>query len=120
MEKIKIESKTDIKLYDSFEEKDSDIIYSEKDSNQPDHHLLGYYNGIQSEYRELDITQTTIRNLDLDSIKEALNWVLLFQMDSDDNLNLNFVDGGRIYFFIHKHDLKNHDFSKVRVTSDFF
>ncbi|MCL2827921.1 MAG: YwqG family protein [Oscillospiraceae bacterium] len=40
----------------------------------------------------------------------ASEWVLLFQLDSDDNANMMWGDVGRIYFTIKKQDLKNKAF----------
>lgn len=40
-------------------------------------------------------------------------WMLLFQIDSDDNANMMWGDIGRIYFTIKKQDLKNKNFDTI-------
>lgn len=86
----------------------------------PNHHLLGIYNGIHNEYLQLELLKKRIRinKLSLDQIEGALQWKLLFQMDSDGNLNFMIGDAGKIYFFIHEDDLKVGDFSKVKIIGD--
>ena len=41
---------------------------------------------------------------------------LLFQMDSDDDLNVMWGDSGIIYFCIDKKDLENKAFSNTKFT----
>ena len=43
----------------------------------------------------------------------AADWTLLFQCDSDDDLQLMWGDLGRIYFWIRKQDLRAGDFSRT-------
>jgi len=87
---------------------------------ESDHHLLGYYFPIQGGYLELDFIKSTtkIEHLTKVEIEKALEWKLLFQADSDKNLNISWGHWGKIYFFIHKEDLAKADFTKVRITGE--
>ena len=84
------------------------------------HHLLGNYNGIQHEYYELELikVRASLENLSIEQIDKALNWKLLFQLDSDRNLGLNWGDWGKIYFFIEEQDLSERRFDKVKIIGD--
>ncbi len=46
-------------------------------------------------------------------LKDAKEWQLLLQVDSLDKLGFMWGDGGRIFFWIRKQDLKNLDFTKI-------
>lgn len=52
------------------------------------------------------------------SQKEAKEYKLLLQIDTDDEIDVCFGDCGVINFFIKDEDLKNKDFSKVYYTFD--
>jgi uncharacterized protein YwqG len=41
------------------------------------------------------------------------DWLLLFQLDSDDAAKMMWGDAGRLYFWITKQDLARRDFSNV-------
>lgn len=84
------------------------------------HHLLGNYNGIQHGYHELELLEgrTRQKNLSIKKIDEALKWKLLFQLDSDNNLGLNWGDWGKIYFFIEEQDLIERKFDKVKIIGE--
>ena len=41
------------------------------------------------------------------------DWLLLLQLDSDDNLDWQFGDTGRIFFWIRQQDLEKQDFSNI-------
>lgn len=117
-EKIQKEIITNIKPIDAFHEDIFELIYNEEETN---HHLLGHYQGIQNEFYELNfltLNTSNIEHLTLDEINNALKWKLLFQFDSDNNLEISWGDWGRIYFFIHEDDLKNQNFDNVKITAD--
>ena len=86
----------------------------------PEHRILGNYFGIQNEYMELAFIDSRgpAEEFQIDSINKAIDWKLLFQLDSDDNLDLNIIDGGRIYFFIKEEELKAGNFSQARSIAD--
>ncbi len=46
----------------------------------------------------------------------ADEWMLLLQLDSDDGADLMWGDGGMLYFWIRKEDLRQHRFDKVWMT----
>lgn len=56
---------------------------------------------------------------------EALNreatakWRMLLQIDSDDALEMNWVDGGTIWYFIREEDARAGDFSQVQYYIQF-
>jgi uncharacterized protein YwqG len=122
LERIQKETKTNIKPSDSFIQDNSKHIDEEEESETTScHRLTGNYKGIQNEMYELDFLETPTSNIDnitLDEINAALRWKLLFQFDSDDNLDHSFCDWGRIYFFIHEDDLKNQNFDNVKISAD--
>jgi len=117
---IQKEAKTDISPINAFEEGffENDTEESETTSN---HHLLGNYNGIQDEFHELNFIDDEVKehdNLSLEQMQKALKWKLLFQFDSDNNLEMSWGDWGRIYFFIHEDDLKNENFDNIKISAD--
>lgn len=48
------------------------------------------------------------------AVEKANDWVLLLQVDSDLRTQMDFRQGGRLYYFIRKQDLVRGDFGKVR------
>ncbi len=88
-----------------------------------DHRLLGVYHEIQVGGYELNFVNNKsfdgkYEKLDTRQIGEAMKWELLFQMDSDRNLELMFGDAGRLYFFIPSSALANRNFERVRMIGD--
>lgn len=122
LELIQKKLETDIKPISAFKEGIFDHCYDEgENESTSNHHLCGNYNGIQNEFHELDFIHDELddfNNLSIIQIKKALKWKLLFQFDSDENLEFNFGDCGRIYFFIHEDDLKNENFNNIRISAD--
>jgi uncharacterized protein YwqG len=122
LEKIQKETNTNIKPIDAFKEGTYENVYEEEETETTsNHHLLGHYKGIQNEFHELNFLDTGSSNfehLTLDEINEALKWKLLFQFDSDNNLEISWGDWGRVYFFIHEDDLKNRNFDNVKISAD--
>jgi len=107
---------------DVFEDSFYENIYDEGESETTsNHHLLGYANGIQHNYHELNFIETVnhnIENISGSELNEALKWKLLFQCDSDDNLGISWGDWGRIYFFIHEDDLQKRNFENIKIAAD--
>ncbi len=100
---------------------EDELLFDEGDSAMnPNHHLLGIYNGIHHEYCQLELINewTKINKLSLELIEKALKWKLLLQIDSDKNLDLMIADSGKLYFFIHEDDLAKKDFNKVKIIGD--
>jgi uncharacterized protein YwqG len=97
--------------------KNTSAIFSEKfhdelekliqNETRSHHKLLGYGYPIQDGHLE-----------PASDNQNPLDWILLFQIDSDHNTGMCWGDWGRIYFFIEKKALKKADFSNVEVTGD--
>jgi uncharacterized protein YwqG len=64
----------------------------------------GVYCGDESGYK-------SPRRAELENGKA--DWLLLLQLDSDDDADMMWGDAGRLYFWINKNDLARRDFSKV-------
>jgi len=103
LDKISKEIGTEIKPIDAYNEGLHKALYNEGESETTsNHHLLGNYTGIQNEFHELNFSKIAIKDIhdiSLDELKELLKWRLLFQFDSDDNLDFCWGDWGRIIFF---------------------
>ncbi|MDO6355719.1 YwqG family protein [Caloramator sp. CAR-1] len=92
-------------------------------SYEPIHRLLGHPDIIQHEMETECVLVTNglycgdsssyydPRSQEL--IDKATDWKLLLQIDSDEDIGMMWGDGGRIYFWIHKDDLKSKNFHKV-------
>ena len=90
----------------------------------PLHQLLGYASPIQGNDMELEC-QLTSYGQSFGNPSGAVSperavlekgkadWMLLFQLDSDDDAQMMWGDAGRLYFWITKQDLARRDFSKV-------
>jgi len=78
------------------------------------HQLFGYPVPVQSDDFEQSCVAMAKFAYSLDSAPEE--WILLLQLDSDDDMGWMFGDTGTIYYFIRKDDLKNDDFSKVWIS----
>ncbi|MGE6257081.1 YwqG family protein [Heyndrickxia sporothermodurans] len=86
-------------------------------STYPMHYMLGEPYNIQNNVFEEIVYYDNKEKLDWYSkeLNEASNqMVLLFQMDSDDDLNVMWGDAGIIYFCINKEDLKNQKFAQTK------
>ena len=121
MERIQKMTQTDLKPIDAFEEAIFDRKYDEGESETTsNHHLLGNYQGIQNEYHELDFVDETgdIGSLSMATMEQALQWKLLMQFDSDNQLKISWGDWGRIYYFIHEDDLAARRFDRIKVVGD--
>jgi uncharacterized protein YwqG len=93
-------------------------VFEAKDSNDGNHHLLGHYQSVQ--LNPLEPQFTSLEEVSKkEKLEQSLAWQLLFQFDSDSLLDFNFIDAGRIYFFIHQDDLAKQYFDNVLVATDF-
>lgn len=92
--------------------------------NQPAHQLLGYPSPVQG--NQMDLESQLVSNglycgdatgYNDPKAKELepgrYDWILLLQLDSDDDTGMMWGDVGMLYFWIRKNDLKNKDFSNV-------
>lgn len=96
------------------------LLEDENEALISKHLMLGHYEGVQHSYVELGLSQisTKEKELSIEEIDNALEWKLLFQIDSDSNLDISWGDWGRIYFFIKQEDLKNRNFENVKTYGD--
>lgn len=87
---------------------------------QSEHHLFGYYVGLQeSVYELMKTTNGRFPNeLTEELIKEGLKWKLLLQIDSDEETAMSWADWGKILFFIKEEDLKEQNFENIIVQLD--
>jgi uncharacterized protein YwqG len=82
-----------------------------------EHRILGYPSTIQNEMERM--CQLRFHGIDedgeqLEEIESGVDdWQLLVQFDSDDNVNWQFGDSGKLFFWIRKQDLEQQDFSNV-------
>lgn len=115
-------TQTTIKPINAFEEGIFEDLYEEGETESTsNHHLIGNYSGIQNEYHELNFIDFDFKDfeqLKLSDLDKALKWRLLFQFDSDKNLEISYGDWGRVYFFIHEEDLIRRNFNNVRISAD--
>lgn len=106
--------------------KPTDLEIDEKyiDDYCPDykseHHLLGYYVGLQESIYELMETtnERFPKKITEELIKEGLKWKLLLQIDSDKKTEMSWADWGKILFFIKEDDLENENFENIIVQLD--
>ena len=105
------------RLDNGFDEDDYDQFIKSMEQEYfkgPHHQLLGFPIPIQGDDGEDECVLMSKKAFNLVSFPE--DWVLLCQIDSDDDKDMMFGDCGTLYFFIHKRDLKNKDFSRVWMT----
>jgi uncharacterized protein YwqG len=92
--------------------------------NQPSHHLFGYPSPVQG--NDMDLESQLVSNglycgdasaYNDPKVKEMESgrhdWILLLQLDSDDDSGMMWGDLGMLYFWIRKEDLKNKNFNNV-------
>lgn len=99
---------------------DENFIDEYLTENKSDHHLLGYYVGLQeSVYELMKITKGRYPNkLTEEQVKEGLEWMLLLQIDSDKITGMSWADWGKILFFIKEDDLQQQKFDNLNVQLD--
>lgn len=117
------ESGTQVEPFDSIDDpmvEYPDAYFDGEGEMVPKHHLLGHYLGIQNGYLEYELIERESKGPEysLEDIRNALQWKLLCQIDSDEALGTMFADGGRCYFFIHEQALAKGDFSGVKALVD--
>jgi hypothetical protein len=95
-----------------------------RDKNPAIHRIGGYQDCVQFHDPKMEVHLLS-RGVDLnageetpglDALRDALNWRLLLQVDSENNTDISWGDSGRLYFLIHKDDLRERRFEKTFVT----
>ena len=92
---------------------------------EPEHHLFGYIQPIQSDTIELQC-QLAIdgkgwpprSEFDKKWAESREAWTLLFQFDMDDDIGYMWADGGRHFFCIRKDDLRAGRFENVWMIAE--
>lgn len=89
--------------------------------SETNHHFLGYSQNIQGDMQiQAQLVSNGItdgsnladpRRAELEA--GASEWVLLLQLDSDPSAGLNWGDGGMLYFWIPRQDLRDKKFDRV-------
>ena len=59
-----------------------------------------------------------MRKISKKLIEQGLKWQLFLQVDTDDRVDMSWVDGGKILFFIQENDLKQKKFDNLIVQLD--
>ena len=88
-------------------------------SSNPMHYMLGEPYNVQNNVFEELIYYENEGRINWDSTEidaKSKELVLLFQMDSDDELEVMWGDAGMLYFCIEKQDLFHKRFNKVKFT----
>lgn len=90
------------------------------DEGHADHHLLGYYVGLQESTYELGkVTKGRFpQRFTEDLITDGLQWKVLLQIDSDKMTEMSWADWGKLLFFIKEDDLKQENFKHIMVELD--
>ncbi len=82
----------------------------------PTHHrLLGFPNTIQDDMRiQCELTSHGVTDPNDPRVaelsKDAMNWQLLLQVDSDDQAGMRWADAGMLYYWLKQANLQSHDF----------
>ena len=101
-------------LLDSDDELEmEEILYGQSDSGVH-HQLFGYPQPVQSTAEEMarQVSQPRLGPGDE-------NWVLLLQVDEDRKTGFEWVDCGKVFFWIMEQDLAHARFDRVRAIIDF-
>jgi uncharacterized protein YwqG len=101
------------------ESDDVDFLYPE--AHEAKHHLFGHCHTVQCIAYELTLIEGARKKFEypnLAEIEAAAEWILLFKINDDKDLNFTWMDAGSVLYYIRKSDLEKGDFSKVRVVYD--
>ena len=96
-----------------------DEAYQIEDSVIPKHCMLGEPFNVQNDVFEEILYYENDEKLKWESPeiqKESKEMILLFQMDSDDDLDVMWGDSGILYFCINQSDLQNKQFDQTKFT----
>jgi len=95
----------------------------ESDPSQAKHQVFGFPLEVQGDMRcdceifSKGLDYDKVRKLskrEIEKIEEnATEWALLFQIDSDDNAGMMWIDAGRLYFWIREEDFINRKFENT-------
>lgn len=91
---------------------------------EPEHHLFGYPQPIQGNYMDVECQLAShgiycgnpegYESAEAKALEPgAADWTLLLQLDTDDDIDMMWGDGGRLYFWIKRDDLRAGRFDGV-------
>ncbi|MGG3798683.1 YwqG family protein [Metabacillus fastidiosus] len=106
-------------IEDFYEFREHIMQETEEDVSHPMHYMLGQPFNIQNDIFEEIVYYENKEKLSWNSKEirsKAEELVLLFQMDSDDDLEVMWGDAGILYFCINKEDLQKKQFDQVKFT----
>jgi uncharacterized protein YwqG len=104
--------KKDLDRYSDFMSK----LPTPEDRKSAHHRLLGHPDQIQDDMHLQVALEARGRKPDqvsAEDTREAQNWRLLFQVDSDERAGMNWANNGMLYYWIHSNALKAQDFGNV-------
>ena len=104
-----------------------DIVFQYyEESNGPNHKLFGYPDLIQGEiFLEAQLVSNGLYCGDASGYRDprakelekgVKDWMLLFQIDTDDNADMMWGDAGTVYYVIKKEDLRNRNLGAAWST----
>jgi uncharacterized protein YwqG len=113
----------DTNAYDGIHEDEQDLIWEQMNPDETTNKIFGYANNIQGEMElECELVTHGLYCGDATGYNSpqakalepnAKNWLLLLQIDTNDEIDMMWGDTGRIYFWIKKEDLINQRFDKA-------
>lgn len=129
------DSKSDIFELMEIPESDIDVTRSmeaQQEEGVPYHHAFGYpsiYGGdmefqcvmIDNGLNPVDaVNANENQNAQLENLfEQTFDWILLAQFDSDPSLNWNWIDNGRLFFWIKVDDFQSGKFDRVLCIPQF-
>lgn len=98
-----------------FDDDDAEEIFELVENGEPKHQMLGFPFAVQNPvFMETAHYCDGVEDWD-EAEKAADDYVLLFQMDSDDDLDAMWGDMGMLYFSIKKEDLADGRFDRTKM-----
>ncbi|MET3575521.1 YwqG family protein [Bhargavaea ullalensis] len=106
---------TDALIEMDFDDDDAEEIFGVLENGEPKHQMLGFPFAVQNPvFMETAHYCDGVEDWD-EAEKAADDYVLLFQMDSDDDLDVMWGDMGMLYFSIKKEDLAAGRFDRTKM-----
>ncbi|MFM8939070.1 MAG: DUF1963 domain-containing protein [Phenylobacterium sp.] len=98
-------------------------------SPEPAHQIGGYPGNLQGDVMEIQCAVASARGDDIRNLGDedptpadfaaARDWRLLLQVDSDPAAGFDWIQTGRLYFWVHEAEARAGDFSRVFVLAQF-
>ena len=98
-------------------------------SPEPAHQIGGYPGNLQGDVMEIQCAAASARGGDIRNLGDedptpadfaaARDWRLLLQVDSDPAAGFDWIQNGRLYFWVHEAEARAGDFSRVFVLARF-